>query len=335
LAGTVNPEGKSTRYRFELGPRAGIYDVVLPTPGANAGDDQLTHLVTARAAGLLAGVPYHYRLVAESASGTAYGADRSFTVPIVFGSALGLPLGDVTQAGPVMLALGYSCAADGSPIVTGATIRCIVTATNPEPATVARGTDVVAVRDAFVALDALAAPGTIAADTLGPNAPVMLHIPPGATMVQTVAFKVEHPPPEMPFVLLQAYGPPALATLAPAQPHVRLGLACAAARHGTQRGGARRPSTASCAISTANTGQDAADLATFDVALSPGLTNPRTTAGRPPAVLAAGATSQTSIGLDVGAGAASSTLTVTVSGLDATDRLPFLVTASTAVSRGG
>jgi hypothetical protein len=327
LAGTVNPEGRSTRYRFELGPGAGTYDVVLPTAGADAGDDQLTHLVTARASGLLAGVLYHYRLVAESASGTAYSADRSFTVPLVFGNVLGAPLGDVTEAGPVSLLLSYVCVPDPPPIVTGATIQCVVTATNPQPATVPFGRDVVAVRAARVILNALAAPGTIAADTLGPNVAIVLTIPPGGTVAQSVTFKVEHPPPLMSFVLVQANGPPAMATLAPAQPRVRVSVSCANERRGKPRGRAHRRSVV-CTITTTNSGQDAADFTSFEVRPSAGLTNPRTIAGRPPAVLGADASTQTSVSLDLAPSGAPATVTVVVSGLDETDRLPFLATAS-------
>jgi hypothetical protein len=137
----------------------------------------------------------------------------------------------------------------------------------------------------------------------------------------------------MPFEVLQAGGPAVTSTLAAAQPRIRLSVGCGAAR---SEGRGRRARAASCTITTGNGGQDGADFTRVDIATSSGLTQPRTTAGRPPAVLGPGQSAQMTVQFALGPGATRGMLTVTVSGRDETDRLPFSVSGSadvTAASR--
>ncbi len=85
LNGTVNPNGAATDYSFEYGTTTAYGNSTAPT-SAGAG----TSLVAASASisGLAANTTYHYRLVANNASGTSLGADQSFTTT---GSTPGSP----------------------------------------------------------------------------------------------------------------------------------------------------------------------------------------------------------------------------------------------------
>jgi hypothetical protein len=76
LEAKINPSGFGTSYRFEWGPTT-AYGHSIPAefePYIGAGEEPV--LVTAKLAGLAAGTPYHYRLVATSASGTGTSADQ-------------------------------------------------------------------------------------------------------------------------------------------------------------------------------------------------------------------------------------------------------------------
>jgi hypothetical protein len=91
-----------------------------------------------------------------------------------------------------------------------------------------------------------------------------------------------------------------------------------------------------CAVTTRNTGLDAADVDRFELHPSKDLSNPVTTTGGPPTVLAGlpaggGMPSQTMVTFRVRRNARiGSTLSVTLvaSGRDETDRLPFSLGAS-------
>jgi len=77
LGSTVNPRGLPTTYRFEWGTSS-EYGSQAPLSEADAGSDDIDHDLTADLSGLSPSTTYHYRVVATNASGTSYGADRSF-----------------------------------------------------------------------------------------------------------------------------------------------------------------------------------------------------------------------------------------------------------------
>jgi hypothetical protein len=77
LWGTVNPRGTGdATYHFEYGA-----DTTYGTNTANTtiGSDNADHPVSVDLAALHPGTTYHYRLVATSPTGTAFGSDRTFT----------------------------------------------------------------------------------------------------------------------------------------------------------------------------------------------------------------------------------------------------------------
>ena len=78
LAGTVNPNGAVTTYRFDFGTTT-AYGQRSPAADAVVGADSAAHAVTQSLTGLLPSTTYHYRLVATSSTGTAYSADATFT----------------------------------------------------------------------------------------------------------------------------------------------------------------------------------------------------------------------------------------------------------------
>jgi hypothetical protein len=78
LRGTVNPRSLATTYFFQYGPTAG-YGAQTAVGAAGAGAAAVTVAVPAGA--LVASTTYHFRLVAQNASGTAATADRTFRTP--------------------------------------------------------------------------------------------------------------------------------------------------------------------------------------------------------------------------------------------------------------
>jgi hypothetical protein len=76
LHGSVNPNGKATTYYLQWGltTEYGVNSVA-----HSAGHGTKPVAVSTTATGLIPGTTYHYRLVATSGSGTAVGADRTFT----------------------------------------------------------------------------------------------------------------------------------------------------------------------------------------------------------------------------------------------------------------
>jgi hypothetical protein len=76
LAGTVNPGGGATTYRFEYGTSTAYGS---QTPDENAGSGTTDGEVSAGITGLSPGTAYHYRVVATNAAGTINGADQMFT----------------------------------------------------------------------------------------------------------------------------------------------------------------------------------------------------------------------------------------------------------------
>jgi hypothetical protein len=78
LAGTVDPNGSPTTYRFDLGPTAGYGRQTVDIPAGSATTPQS---VTAAAAGLTPSTTYHYRIVAVNQHGTTVGTDATLTTP--------------------------------------------------------------------------------------------------------------------------------------------------------------------------------------------------------------------------------------------------------------
>lgn len=79
LRGQTNPFGLQTTYHFEYGPTAGYGSRTPVASELPAGNGRTPRQVARGITGLAAGATYHYRLVAQSAGGTATGGDRTFT----------------------------------------------------------------------------------------------------------------------------------------------------------------------------------------------------------------------------------------------------------------
>jgi hypothetical protein len=78
LRGTVNPRRLATTYFFQYGPTA-AYGAQTAVGSAGAGAAGVT--VTAAAGALVPATTYHFRLVAQNASGTSVTPDRTFRTP--------------------------------------------------------------------------------------------------------------------------------------------------------------------------------------------------------------------------------------------------------------
>jgi hypothetical protein len=76
LNGTVDPNGRATRWYFEYGTSTRYGS---RTPAKSAGSGTTTTGVSAAVASLRPGRLYHFRLVATSDAGTSRGADRTFS----------------------------------------------------------------------------------------------------------------------------------------------------------------------------------------------------------------------------------------------------------------
>ena len=75
IAGTVNPNGKSTSYHVDYGTSSGYEGATAQT---DAGSGTAPINISVPVSGLRPGVTYHYRVVATSATGNAVGSDRTF-----------------------------------------------------------------------------------------------------------------------------------------------------------------------------------------------------------------------------------------------------------------
>jgi len=78
VAGTVNARNTATTYWFEYGPTAAYGS---ETDGLPLDGGVKAVPVYGNIAGLASHTTYHFRMVAQNAFGTAYGADRAFTTP--------------------------------------------------------------------------------------------------------------------------------------------------------------------------------------------------------------------------------------------------------------
>jgi subtilisin family serine protease/sugar lactone lactonase YvrE len=88
LAGTVNPHGVATTYRFEYG-KTTAYGTKIPVPNESAGSGNEAAQKTQAISGLQENATYHFRLVASNVNGTVYGKDESLKTKTGTGSQLG------------------------------------------------------------------------------------------------------------------------------------------------------------------------------------------------------------------------------------------------------
>ena len=89
LHGVVNAEASASTYSFQYGKTAS-YGKEVPLGGAKVSGYTKPSNVSYSLSGLLPATGYHYRVVAKSAGGTTYGADRTFsTSPKVYASSFG------------------------------------------------------------------------------------------------------------------------------------------------------------------------------------------------------------------------------------------------------
>ncbi len=80
VTGTVTPEGAETYYYYEYGPTTEYGQSTVPAgPGVSVGSGTSAVVAPASLLPLVAGVSYHYRLVAWNEFGTSYGQDKTFT----------------------------------------------------------------------------------------------------------------------------------------------------------------------------------------------------------------------------------------------------------------
>lgn len=104
LTGSVTPNGAATDYVFSYGPTTG-YGV--NTAARSAGSGTKLRAVTQKIAGLTPGTTYHFRIGALNRSGTATGADRTFTTTghppaaVVTGSAVNVGRTVATPTGAI------------------------------------------------------------------------------------------------------------------------------------------------------------------------------------------------------------------------------------------
>lgn len=78
LNGTVNPNGRATTAKFQLGLAGAAYSVDLPVTLSPANGNAV-QAVSAQNENLTPSTSYHYRLIATSSGGTTVGADQTFT----------------------------------------------------------------------------------------------------------------------------------------------------------------------------------------------------------------------------------------------------------------
>src|SRR5262245_40769122 len=102
LSGTINPNGLATTWYFAYGKTTSYGS---QTPARSAGSGTATETVAFRVGGLEAGVPYHFRLVAENSAGSAVSTDRTFVTdppPVVrTGTAGNVASTSVTLTGAI------------------------------------------------------------------------------------------------------------------------------------------------------------------------------------------------------------------------------------------
>jgi hypothetical protein len=125
LNGTVNPSGQLTTYFFQYGPSTKYGSQSLP--GSLAAGTRAVS-VPSPVGGLAPLTKYHFRLVAVNATGTALGADATFTTTSI-------PLSLAIAALPNPVVYGGALAVVGTLTGTGAGNREVILQQNPFPFT--------------------------------------------------------------------------------------------------------------------------------------------------------------------------------------------------------
>jgi hypothetical protein len=125
VAGSVDPNGTPTNYYFQYGTTLAYGAQTAATP---AGAGQSAVHVSTDLAGLAPATRYHYRIVAQNASGTALGRDRTFTTRRQ-------PLGVSLAASPNPIPFGKGTVLAGTLTGTGNAGRRVVLQSNPWPYT--------------------------------------------------------------------------------------------------------------------------------------------------------------------------------------------------------
>jgi hypothetical protein len=110
LAGSVNPHGTATTWYFQYGLNTGYGS---RTAGQSAGSGSSATPVSVHVGGLQPGTTYHFRLVAKSSGGTAFGADHAFTTARV-------PLHITIAPNPKLVTFGFGTILGGRLTGTGA-----------------------------------------------------------------------------------------------------------------------------------------------------------------------------------------------------------------------
>jgi len=123
LRGGVDPRGTETSYSFQYGIDT-AYGSQTPSVAVGAG---MQEVKVSQTLSLLApATTYHYRLVAMSAAGTAFGPDRAFTTKKT-------PLTIAISAAPNPSLYGARFLVNGTVSGTGAANQWIVLQANPFP----------------------------------------------------------------------------------------------------------------------------------------------------------------------------------------------------------
>ena len=125
VGGSVDPNKTATNYYFQYGTTTALGIETAATP-AGAGDKAVR--VSVDLAGLAPTTRYHYRIVAQNASGTTLGKRRTFTTRRQ-------PLGVSLAASPNPVKLGSGTTLAGTLSGTGNAGRKIVLQSNPWPYT--------------------------------------------------------------------------------------------------------------------------------------------------------------------------------------------------------
>jgi hypothetical protein len=125
VGGSVDPNKTATNYYFQYGTTPALGIETAPTP-VGAGDKAVR--VSVDLGGLAPTTRYHYRIVAQNASGTTIGKQRTFTTRKQ-------PLGVTLAATPNPIKLGSGTTLAGTLSGTGNAGRKIVLQSNPWPYT--------------------------------------------------------------------------------------------------------------------------------------------------------------------------------------------------------
>lgn len=125
LTGTVNPEGQTTIYFFQVGPTAKLGGQSAPV---SLGAGKAAVAATGPVGGLKPVTKYFYRVVAVSAGGTTLGGEKTFTTP-----KIPLSVGITAVPNPVVFGSGLTVA--GTVSGTGGGNREVILQANPYPFT--------------------------------------------------------------------------------------------------------------------------------------------------------------------------------------------------------